>query len=223
MELEIGTFRLQDVEFGPTTALRAGILSLDRRALTSHLLEDPNLAGVNVEIARPGDSTRIIHILDSAEPRNKVSGGRDFPGLLGPPDLAGSGRVHRLEGVAVLGAGSIPGAADSQGLKEAIVDMSGPGARYHPFGQTVNVVLELDPQPGLAATEAVAACRRAVLRAGVFVAEPTRTLAPDVVERFALGEVDPQLPRVAYVMPVMSEGEIHTTFFYGRSVQSLPA
>ena len=59
MELEIGTFRLQDVEFGPTTALRAGILSVDRRALTAHLLEDPNLAGVNVEIARPGDSTRI--------------------------------------------------------------------------------------------------------------------------------------------------------------------
>ncbi|MGH7403638.1 MAG: glycine/sarcosine/betaine reductase component B subunit, partial [Candidatus Rokuibacteriota bacterium] len=223
MELEIGTFRLQDVEFGPTTALRAGILSVDRRALAAHLLEDPNLAGVNVEIARPGDSTRIIHILDSVEPRIKVAGGRDFPGLLGPPDLAGSGRVHRLGGVAVLGTASIPGAADSQGLKEAIVDMSGPGARYHPFGQTVNVVLELEPRSEVAATEAVAACRRAVLRASIFLAEATRTLTPDAVERFALGRVDSPLPRVAYVMPVMSEGEIHTTFFYGRSVQSVPA
>ena len=223
MELEIGTFRLQDVEFGPTTALRAGILSVDRRALTAHLLEDPNLAGVNVEIARPGDSTRIIHILDSVEPRIKVAGGREFPGLLGPPDLAGSGRVHRLGGVAVLGAAAIPGAADSQGLKEAIVDMAGPGARYHPFGQTVNVVLELEPRAGIAATEAVAACRRAVLRTGGFLAEPTRPLTPDAVERFTLPPVDSPLPRVAYVMPVMSEGEIHTTFFYGRSVQSVPA
>jgi glycine reductase len=223
MELTIGRFRPQDVEFGPSTSLNDGILSVDRRALTSHVLEDPNLAGVNVEIARPGDSTRIIHILDSAEPRIKVVGGRDFPGLLGPPDLAGSGRVHRLDGVAVIGAASIPGAADSQGLKEAIVDMSGPGARYHPFGRTVNVVLELDPRAGLAATEAVAACRRAVLRTAVFLAGATRALEPAAVDRFVLGEVAPELPRVAYVMPVMSEGEIHTTFFYGRSVQSLPA
>lgn len=223
MELEIAHFRPRDVEFGPTTALRDGILSLDRRALTDHLLTDSNLAGVNVEIARPGDSTRIIHLLDSAEPSLKVAGGRDFPGLLGPPDLAGAGRTHRVGGVAVLGAASIPGAADSQGLKEAIVDMSGPGARYHPFGRTLNVVLELEPQPGIAATEAVAACRRAVLRTAVFVAEPTRRLEPQTVERLALGDVDPKLPRVAYVMPVMSEGEIHTTFFYGRSVQSLPA
>lgn len=223
MELTIGRFRPKDVEFGTTTALRDGILSVDRRVLTAHLLQDTNLAGVNVEIARPGDSTRIIHILDSAEPRLKVAGGRDFPGLLAPPDVAGSGRTHRLEGVAVIGAASIPGAADSQGLKEAIVDMSGPGARYHPFGQTINLVLELEPRAGIAPTEAVAACRRAVLRAAVFLAEPTRSLEPPHVDRFALASVDPALPRVAYVMPVMSEGEIHTTFFYGRSVQSLPA
>ena len=223
MELEIGSFRVRDVEFGPTTALRAGILSIDRRALVAYLLEDRNLAAANVEIARPGDSARIIHILDSVEPRIKVSGGPDFPGMLAPPDLAGSGRVHRLAGVAVLGTASIPGAADSQGLKEAIVDLSGPGARYHPFGQMANVVLELETKPGLATTEAIAACRRAGLRAAVFLAEPTRGRTPETVETFALGPADPGLPRVAYVMPAMSEGEIHTTFFYGRSVQSLPA
>ena len=161
MELELVSFRVRDVAFGDRTALAGGILSVDRRALTEHLLEDPNLADVNVEIVRPGDSTRVIHILDSVEPRIKVSGGPDFPGLLGRPDLVGSGRTHRLEGVAILGTGNIPGAADSQGLKEAIVDMAGPGARYHPFGRTVNVVLELAVRGGLATTEAVASCRRA--------------------------------------------------------------
>ncbi|MFI5341183.1 MAG: glycine/sarcosine/betaine reductase component B subunit [Candidatus Methylomirabilales bacterium] len=223
MNLEICSFAVRDVEFGARTALGGGILSVDRRALIAHLLEDPILAEVNVEIARPGDSTRIIHILESVEPRIKVSGARDFPGLLNPPDLVGSGRTHRLEGVAVLGTANIPGAADSQGLKEAIVDMSGPGARYHPFSRTVNVVLELTVQAGMSATEAIAACRRAGLRTAVFLAGTTRALAPDSVESFALAPVDPALPRVAYVMPVMSEGEIHTTFFYGRSVQSLPA
>jgi glycine reductase len=223
MTLDIGSFTVRDVEFGARTALDHGILSVDRRALIAHLRDDPNLAEVRVEIARPGDATRVIHILDSVEPRIKVSGGPDFPGLLGPPEVAGSGRTHRLAGVAVLGTANVPGAADSQGLKEAIVDMSGPGARYHPFGRTANVVLELRPRAGLAATEAIAACRRAALRTAVFLAEPTRGLAPDAVETVALPPADPALPRVAYVMPVMSEGEIHTTFFYGRSVQSLPA
>jgi glycine reductase complex component B subunit alpha and beta len=223
MNLEIGTFTVRDVVLGTETVLRDDVLTLDRQALVDHLLGDTNLAGVDVEIARPGDSTRIIHILDSVEPRIKVSGGRDFPGLLAPPDLVGSGRTYRLDGVSVITAAEIPGAADSQGLKEAIADMSGPGARYHPFGRTVNVVLELRARAGLPTVEAIASCRRAALRAAVFLAETTRGLTPDSVESLALGPADPSLPRVAYVMPVMSEGEIHTTFFYGRSVQSLPA
>lgn len=223
MKLEIGTCAVGDVVFGEQTALRRGVLSVNRRALVDHLLEDPNLAAVNVEIARPGDSTRVIHILDSVEPRIKISGGPDFPGLLGRPDLVGSGRTHRLGGVAVLGTADIPGAADSQGLKEAIADMSGPGARYHPFGRTINVVLELRARDGVPVVEAVAACRRASLRAAVRLAEVTRDLVPDSIESFELGRREAKLPRVAYVMPVMSEGEVHTTFFYGRSVQSLPA
>ena len=223
MELQLGSFTVRDVQFGARTALADGILTLDRGALIAHLLEDPNLAEARVEIARPGDPTRIIHILESVEPRIKVSGGRDFPGMLGPPDLVGSGRTYRLDGVAILGTGNIAGSADSQGLKEAIVDMAGPGARYHPFGRTVNVVLELAVRGGLPATEAIASIRRAGLRAAVYLAEPTRTMTPDAVETFALSVADSELPRIAYVMPVMSEGEIHTTFFYGRSVQPIPA
>jgi sarcosine reductase len=223
MELEIGTFAVRDVAFGRETALADGVLTVDRHALVEHLLDDPNLAGVDVEIARPGESIRIIHILESVEPRIKVSGGRDFPGMLGPPELVGSGRTHRLQGVAVIGTADIPGAADSQGLKEAIADMSGPGARYHPVGRTCNLVLEYRVRPGLPVVEAVATCRRAGLRAALFLAAPARARVPDAVERFVLTAVDPALPRVAYVMPVMSEGQIHTTFFYGKSVQSIPA
>lgn len=223
MELELGNFTVRDVVFGSATALRDGVLSVDRQALVAHLLRDPGLAAANVEIVRPGESVRVIHVMDSVEPRIKVSGGGDFPGLLGPPEPAGAGRTHRLRGVAVLGTANIPGAADSQGLKEAIVDMSGPGLRYHPFGGTTNVVLELTTRAGISAVEAVAACRAASLRAALFLAEPTRQLSPDSVDTLALTPADPALPRVAYVMPVMSEGEIHTTFFYGRSVQSLPA
>jgi len=84
-------------------------------------------------------------------------------------------------------------------------------------------VLELSARPGLPTVEAITACRLAGLRASLFLAETTRGLVPDSVDSLALSPCDGALPRVAYVMPVMSEGEIHTTFFYGKSVQSLPA
>jgi glycine reductase complex component B subunit alpha and beta len=223
MNLEIGSFRVTDVRFDAATALRDGVLSLDREALAAHLREDSRLTRVGIEVARPGESIRVIHVLDAVEPRVKVAGGPDFPGFLGRPELVGAGRTHRLDGVAVLSTCDVPGATDSQGLKEAIVDVTGPGAPYTPFGRTVNVVLELAVRQGLPVPEAVAAIRRAALRASVFIAGATRRCAPDRLETLALGPVDPALPRVAYVMPTMSEGEVHTTFFYGRSVAPLPA
>jgi sarcosine reductase len=223
MNLEMQSFRVTDVRFRAATAWREGVLWLDRDALAAHLREDTRLARVGIEIARPGESVRIIHVLDAVEPRIKVSGGPDFPGFLGRPELVGSGRTHRLDGVAVLTTCDVPGATDSQGLKEAIVDVAGPGAPYTPFGRTLNVVLELAVRQGLAVPEAVAAIRRAALRAAVYIAGATRGCAPDHVETLGLGPAAPDLPRVAYVMPTMSEGEVHTTFFYGRSVQPLPA
>lgn len=222
MRLELGSFTVREVRLGDRTALLGRVLSIDPRALVEHLLADPVLNDVSVEVARPGDSIRIIHVLDAVEPRLKVSGGSDFPGIMGPPDLTGSGRTHRLEGVAILGTGNISGATDSQGLKEAIVEMTGPGARYSPFARTSNVVLEFTVKQGIPAVEAIASCRKAALKAAVFLAEVTRGLTPDSVDDLELPGVNPALPRVGYVMPVMSEGEVHTTFFYGRSVQALP-
>ena len=57
--------------------------------------------------------------------------------------------LFRSDGVAVLSTCDVPGATDSQGLKEAIVDLADPGALYTPFGRTVNVVLELAVREGL--------------------------------------------------------------------------
>lgn len=223
MKLEIGSFGVDDVRFGARTALTGRVLTIDRDLLLERLREDPDLAEVRVAIARPGEPVRIIHLLDTVEPRIKVSGGGDFPGVLGRPNPVGSGVTHRLDGVAVIGTSTLSGSADSQGLKESIVDMSGPAARYNPFSRTFNVVLELTPREGLPAVEAAAVCRKAGLKAAVYLAEVTRGRSPDRREVLELTDADPKLPRIAYVMPVMSEGEFHTTFFYGRSVQSLPA
>ena len=222
MRLEMATFRVTQIAFGATTALRNGVLTIDRATVAAMALGDSNLTGVAVELAVPGESTRIIHVIDAIEPRYKPAGST-FPWFISPPDLVGSGVTHRLEGMAVIAAGDIPGAADSQGLKEAIIDMSGPGALYSPFSAMCNVVLQFSFAPDVHKPDATAACRKATMRVARYLAEATRDLKPDAVDDYELGKADASLPRVVYIMPTMSEGELHTTFLYGMSVTSTPA
>ena len=47
------------------------------------MLEDDKLLECHLDIARPGDSTRITPVKDVIEPRVKVSGGEIFPGMIG--------------------------------------------------------------------------------------------------------------------------------------------
>lgn len=218
----MASFRVSQLTFGDTTALRRGVLTVDRAAVTSLALGDANLAGVEIDLATPGQSTRIIHVIDAIEPRYKPSGAT-FPWFLSPPELVGSGVTHRLDGATVIATGDIPGAADSQGLKEAIVDMSGPGAPYSPFSAMCNVVLKFSFAPGVPKPDAAASVRKSTMRVAKYLAEATRELQPDEVTVYELGEADSGLPRVVYIMPTMSEGELHTTFLYGLSVTSTPA
>lgn len=223
------SFLVRGVEWGDTLTWSAGRLIVPREELCALVLRDERLAGVRAEIVRPGERVRLIHVLDAVEPRAKPGGGSPFPGFLGPPDLAGRGLTDRLGGMAVLTLGEIPGQADSQAPKEAILDMWGPGAVYQPFSGLTNLVLELDFQPGVGKPEAVAASRLAALRAAAHVARAVATAVPDGVECLAetaggrLPAPTPELPGVVYVCLAMREGEVHSTYLYGRPVESLPA
>jgi glycine reductase len=225
MRLELATFPVRDVRFGKRTFLGDGALEVDRDTLLLLARREAGFfTGVRADIARPGERTRIIHVIDSVEPRYKVepADAPTFPGFLGPPEVTGRGRTHRLEGVAVLTTGNIPGAEGSQGLKEAIVDMAGPGAEYTPVGHLNNLVLRFEVAEGIPVPEALQAIRLAGLRIATWLAQATRDLTPASVETFELGGADPALPRVVYIAPMMREGAIHTTFLYGMPVESLP-
>ncbi|MBI2369117.1 MAG: hypothetical protein HYV08_02560 [Deltaproteobacteria bacterium] len=225
MRLELVSFPVRDARFGPRLRFADEVLEIDRAGLLDLVGRQADFfRSVQVDIARPGERTRIIHVIDAIEPRCKVApaGAPTFPGFLGPPEVTGTGRTHRLEGFAVLTTGNIPGAEGSQGLKEAIVDMAGPGAEYTPVGRLTNVVLRFEVAEGIPVPEAVQAIRLAGLRAATWLAEATRDLAPARVESFELGPADPALPRVVYIQPMMREGDIHTTFIYGLPVESLP-
>lgn len=142
--LEVGWFDVDDVRAGAETALDGGVLTVDLEELEG-LLADEAFASVSVQIARPGESVRIINAVDAVEPRIKVDpAGGDFSGMLGAPGQAGRGAVNALSGVAVVEtAPPVPG--EPVYWREAVFDMAGPAARYSPFSELINVVVSCEP------------------------------------------------------------------------------
>lgn len=216
MLLELGRIHIRDVRFGETTAVAGGVLTVNAAELRSLLLQDERLVDVELDIARPGESVRIIPVKDVIEPRVKVSGGGGiFPGQVSGVEMVGSGRTHVLMGCAIVTTGKIVA------FQEGLIDMSGPGAEYTPFSQLINITVNATPREGLTAHEHEAALRLAGLRAAAYVGEAGRHIEPDEIstyEHLPLPEAltaHPGLPKVVYVYMLQSQGLMHDTYVYG--------
>lgn len=135
MKLEIGHFSVKDVRFGEKTAFADGILTVNREEAIEALNKDGKLKNVSLHIARPGDSTRIIHAKAAAGVRCRPDGRCVFPGYTGEVAQAGSGVTYALDGMCVLGAGL----HSRQGMN-GMVDMSGPAAEMSPYAKLINLV-----------------------------------------------------------------------------------
>ncbi|MBI4494335.1 MAG: hypothetical protein HY690_16230 [Chloroflexi bacterium] len=212
MRLEVASFAVRDLEFGARTALWDHTLVVDRDELRALVLEDSHFSDVELHLARPGESVRIINGLDVVEPRWKVAGpGGVFPGFVSAPTAVGEGRTHRLAGVAVIEV-SEPVPGEPTHFREQILDMAGPGAAFSPFGQTLNLALRFKPAPGLFPADAPRpkdvlggsqeafdynrAITRAATRIAAHLARTSVDRPPDEVETFDLAPCAPDLPRV---------------------------
>jgi glycine reductase len=213
MRLEVGTFQIRAIEFGARTGVAGGTLVVNQDEVRRLVLGDSHFADVQVHLVRPGENVRIINAKDAVEPRWKVSGpGGVFPGFVSAPTTVGEGRTHRLGGVAVLEvAEPVPG--EQTHFREQILDMSGPGAEFSPFAQTLNVALEFTPNPSLFPSASVdakdvlggtneaedynRATTLACLKVAADLARATADQMPDHVETFELTPCAPGLPRVA--------------------------
>ena len=216
MHLELASYDVKDVVFSDADGLVDGVLHVDKAALLDHLSKVSPFEAIELDIARPGESVRIIHTLDVVEPRAKAPGpGRVFPGLLGPPLGAGEGRTLRLKGVAVVGVAEPFAGEDHWAFREGVIEMSGPGAELCPFSKTVNLVVKfVQVQSGNGAREkenfqvdawddeakrAIEATRILTVRAAEYLARAVQDVAPDDVTSFNLTPSEEDLPKVVYI------------------------
>lgn len=222
MRLELGKIHVKDVQFGAETKFENGVLYVNKEELLKSVAGDERLESINLELAKPGEETRIIPVKDVIEPRVKVEGkGGIFPGFISKVDMVGSGRTHVLKGAAVVTTGKIVG------FQEGIIDMSGEGAKYTPFSKTNNIVVICEPKAGVKQHEHEEAVRMVGFKAAAYLGEVARNLEPDELKTYEtlpiLDQVKqyPDLPKIVYVYMLQTQGLLHDTYVYGVDAKKI--
>lgn len=222
MKLELGKIFIKDLQFGETTQVVDSTLYVNEEEIVNLVLEDDRIKGVKVELARPGESIRIAPVKDVIEPRVKVEGqGNMFPGVINKVKTVGEGRTHALVGSCVITCGNIVG------FQEGVIDMSGPTAKYTPFSQTNNICIVVDPKDNLETHDYEAAARIAGLKVATYIGKAGKEIEPDEIVTYETKPLLKQvkeyenLPTVAYVHMLQSQGLLHDTYYYGVDAKQM--
>ncbi len=225
MKLELLKVGIKNIVWGDRTeVLGDGTLRVLKEELLEFIKDGEHLKNTEADIALPGQSVRIVPVKDVIEPRYKTEGsGQVFPGMASDVESVGEGKTFVLEGAAVVTCGKI------LGFQEGIIDMTGNGADYTPFSKTSNLVLVFEPVEGIEIYAYERACRIAGLRAAMYLAKcayEAGTL-PNVTETYEIASFTegmtsyPELPKVAYLYMLQSQGLLHDTYLYGIDVKKI--
>jgi glycine reductase len=206
MHLELGSFPVRECRFGSRTRYADGTLEIDRDAVVAAVRQDPLVASVSLDIARPGESVRVWPVRDVVEPRVKVNGpGVVYPGWFGRSiETVGRGRTHRLAGLGVPEVSSVNWHDAGGDFVDQYIDMSGPWAEMIPQSRLINVCCVVEPEPALAIHTKNEVVHRATLTVADQLAAVVRDLAPPQLEVFELGDASETLPGVVYIQCVHS-------------------
>ena len=220
MNLELRKIAIKDIQFGDEEKIVDGCLYVDPKKLEELVLEDSRVKSVSFDIARPGESVRIVPVKDVIEPRAKLEGGEVFPGLF-HEDMqeAGSGITYALTGCAVTSTGPIVG------FQEGVIDMSGPMTDYTIYSQLNHLVMIIEKQDNVDQHDHETVVRLAGIKVANYVGKIGFGCEDYVAENYewkSIGEKYaeyPDLPKVVYVYNCMAQGLLHDTYFYGRDTK----
>jgi glycine reductase len=220
MRLDLECIYTKDICFGARTEIVDDELVIDRAELIALLEQESLFERVEVELAHPGESCRIIRVLDVLEARYRMNG-PNFPGALDGNGLVGDGQTRALKNVAVVETDQLAPRSRN------IIDMTGPATDYSPISSTHNVVLLPYPKPDTDKNDYRLAVKKAGLKAATYLAAAAKDVAPHETQTFelppvALNQGPKNLPRIAYIFPMHSHQhptQQHETVFYGSNIQ----
>jgi glycine reductase len=221
------TFPVKNVKFGQVTCYNDGIVEVNKDELKALVCEDKRIAYVDIDLAFPGEQTRIAFVRDVIEARVKVAGpGCVFPGILGPVETVGSGKTHRLAGMAVVSSAQYNSTIRTGSATEsrALIDLWGSAAETTPYGSVINLVVITKLVDGVSELEAHTSIQQAHFRVARRLAEATIGNTSGHSEIFEADRIeDSSLPKVVYNICFHSDYAgmipLSRVFLYGLPVQ----
>src|SRR5262245_13968609 len=224
MRLQYDVVPVNQVVFAEATRLQDGVLTVSREELCRLLAADPRLQSVAVYLANPGEECRIVDVFDVIEPRCKLDGRANFPGVIEPLVRVGDGRTRVLRGAAVVVLNNLPD------VSKTVIDMCGEAAQFIPYARTANVCIAAPPATGVERAAYYRALKEAAVKAGTFLAQAAADTPVHATEIYDLDRPTAEptalahLPRVAYVFMLASHQvptEANEPVLYGDNVRYL--
>jgi glycine reductase len=228
MELELFDFHIDDIQWGDRTSLVGGQLSLNVAELQDRIGDLTRNINVTMELARPGESKRIVHVLDTMLPIDKLDDEtRTFPGIDGPARLVGTGQTQRLRNVLVTIAGTFPHPEVMTPIekpREGVIDMAGVGARYSHGSDYFHLVLTLEGDPSISNLAFDQALRTIGVRLARYLAKAAKVETMPERTKLHLAPVQNKLPKVVLIYQIQSQIPLVRTFYYGEELsKTLPS
>ena len=182
LRLDMEIVHIKDIRFGAKTEVRSGILFINKQEMVE-AIADPFFSSIDIDLARPGESVRIIPVKDVVEPRVKLDGkgaGSSFPGFAGAYEGCGEGRLKVFKGCAIVTTGTIVG------VQEGVIDMKGTCADYCYYSKLNNIVVVGNCPDGTEPHAHEAACRLLGLHAANYLTDSLKELGIEMF-RFKTG------------------------------------
>ena len=228
MKLELFDYAIEDLQWGGQTRLDGKTLSLSLVDLQEQVKDLSRGIQIDYELARPGESKRIVHVLDTVLPIAKLTGaGPTFPGFEGPAQLVGTGQTAQIKNLLVTVAARFPhpeAMTPIEKPREGMIDMAGVGAPYSYGSDYFHLILSLTPDPSVSNAAFDQALRNIALRCARFLALVEKTEAAVERKIVTLKPVEKHLPKVILIYQVQSQLVCARTFYYGEEVsKTLPA
>jgi len=200
-----------------------GVLSLDITELAAVARDIPRIADVTLSIVSPGDRTRIVSILDIFDARWSEKG-PTYPGIDGDPMTAGDRTTHVLTNFQIVGSGLLPtGDGGLMIARPGLIDFWGEASSWSHYARVptlaVDVVVDPEVQDKGVADEAV---RSVLVALSTFIGKLASESAGRETSFTTVAErVPTDLPRVAYVYQIQSQGPPLQTLLYGVHLDDL--
>lgn len=212
-KLQIDYVNIKDVQWGDVTSLKDGVLTVNKEEALG-VMASELFSRLDLQLVRPGESCRILAIMDCMQPRCKADHPENsYPGIWGKLAPAGEGRTVALKGVLVSDI-----VYTHMNIKYYL-DMCGEAAKYSNFSRHFHLCIEAEPAEGVADAKYAEALKHASLSLNVYLAKLAIDVTPDETKIYENKEVDKSLglPKVAYLVTHMASHDTVNMIYYGQS------